>query len=39
MTGIRKIYYTYVIQSQEGYHYTGITEDLEKRLKSGVWRE
>ncbi len=26
-------YYTYVIKSQEGYHYTGMTEDLENRLK------
>ena len=32
MIGIRKAYYAYVIQSQEGYHYTGMTEDLEKRL-------
>ncbi len=32
MTGIGKTYYTYVIKSQEGYHYTGMTEDLENKL-------
>ena len=25
-------YYVYVILSLEGYHYTGMTEDLDKRL-------
>ncbi len=25
-------YIVYVIKSKEGYHYTGMTEDLEKRL-------
>ena len=26
-------YSVYAIKSEEGYHYTGMTEDLEKRLK------
>ena len=26
-------YYVYVIQSKEGYRYTGMTEDLDLRLK------
>ena len=25
-------YYVYIIKSKEGSHYTGFTEDLEKRL-------
>lgn len=25
-------YYVYIIKSKEGFHYTGFTEDLEKRL-------
>ena len=25
-------YFVYVIKSKEGYHYTGMTEDLERRL-------
>jgi putative endonuclease len=25
-------YFVYVIKSSEGYYYTGMTEDLEKRL-------
>jgi putative endonuclease len=25
-------YFVYVIKSSEGYHYTGMTEDLERRL-------
>jgi len=25
-------YYVYVIKSEEGFHYTGFTEDLDKRL-------
>ena len=25
-------YYVYIIKSKEGIHYTGFTEDLEKRL-------
>ncbi len=25
-------YYVYIIKSEEGFHYTGFTEDLEKRL-------
>ena len=25
-------YYVYIIKSDEGFHYTGFTEDLEKRL-------
>jgi putative endonuclease len=25
-------YYVYVIKSSEGYYYTGMTEDLERRL-------
>jgi putative endonuclease len=25
-------YYVYIIKSKEGFHYTGYTEDLEKRL-------
>ncbi|MHB1688345.1 MAG: GIY-YIG nuclease family protein [Ignavibacteriaceae bacterium] len=29
---MNKIFYAYVIQSQEGFLYTGMTEDLEKRL-------
>ncbi|NOX18437.1 MAG: GIY-YIG nuclease family protein [Chlorobi bacterium] len=28
-----KKYFTYVIKSAEGLHYTGMTEDLELRLK------
>ena len=27
-----KKYHTYIIKSQEGYHYTGMTEDLEPRI-------
>ncbi len=26
-------YYVYVIKSKEGYHYTGMTEDMGKRLQ------
>ena len=26
-------YYVYVIKSKDGYQYTGMTEDIEKRLK------
>jgi len=26
------MFYAYVIKSSEGLHYTGMTEDLEKRL-------
>ena len=26
-------YYVYVIKSKEGFHYTGMTEDLELRLE------
>ena len=26
-------YFTYVVKSKEGLHYTGMTEDLEQRLK------
>ncbi len=29
-----KKYYVYVIKSIEGYHYTGMTEDLELRLNN-----
>jgi len=25
-------YFIYVIESKEGFHYTGMTEDLERRL-------
>ncbi len=25
-------YYVYIVKSKEGFHYTGFTEDLEKRL-------
>ncbi len=25
--------YVYVLKSKEGFHYTGMTEDLEKRMK------
>ncbi len=28
-----KKYFVYVIKSVEGFHYTGMTEDLELRLK------
>ncbi|GBD91310.1 GIY-YIG nuclease superfamily protein [bacterium BMS3Abin04] len=28
-----KKYFVYVIKSIEGYHYTGMTEDLEHRIK------
>ncbi len=28
-----KKYFVYVIKSNEGYHYTGYTSDLQKRLK------
>ena len=27
-----KIYYTYIVQCQDGFHYTGITNDLERRI-------
>ncbi|NOX65342.1 MAG: GIY-YIG nuclease family protein [Chlorobi bacterium] len=33
MNPITKKYYTYVIKSKEGLHYTGMTENLENRLK------
>ncbi len=26
------MFYVYVIKSNEGFHYTGMTEDLEKRV-------
>ena len=28
-----KLYYVYVIESKEGFKYTGMTEDLEERLE------
>ena len=28
-----KKYFVYVIKSDEGYHYTGYTSDLQKRLE------
>ena len=28
-----KLYYAYVIESKEGFKYTGMTEDLEERLE------
>ena len=27
-----KLFYVYVIESKEGFNYTGMTEDLEQRL-------
>jgi putative endonuclease len=27
------MYYVYVIESVEGYHYTGMTEDIHRRLE------
>ena len=28
-----KMYFVYVLKSKEGFHYTQMTEDLEKRVK------
>jgi putative endonuclease len=30
---IMKMYFVYVLKSKEGFHYTGMSEDLEKRVK------
>jgi putative endonuclease len=33
MSNTTKKYFAYVIKSAEGFHYTGMTEDLQLRLK------
>ena len=33
MNDFSEKYFVYVIKSREGYHYTGLTSDLDKRLE------